>query len=54
MDAIIAEMRRCADLDEFESRFAKVLQKGPSHTGPPEDDRAGPVGPAVGVPADGR
>jgi hypothetical protein len=44
IDPIIAEMRGCADLDEFESRLAKVLQKGPSHTILPEDDRAGPAG----------
>jgi hypothetical protein len=53
MDSIVAGMRRCADLDEFESRFAKVLQKGPSHAGPPGDDRVGPDGAMVGEPFDG-
>jgi hypothetical protein len=41
MDSIVAGMRRCADLDEFESSFATALQKGPSHTDLPEEDRPG-------------
>lgn len=42
MHSILEGMRRCADLDELTSVFAKVLHKGPSHTELLEDD-----GPAI-------
>ena len=41
MDSIVEGLRRCGDLDEFTSMFAKVLHKGPSHTLLLDDD--GPV-----------
>jgi hypothetical protein len=53
MDSIVAGMRRCADLDEFESRFAKVFQKAPSHSGLPEEDRVDPGRGVVVDPSDG-
>ncbi len=41
MDSIVEGLRRCGDLDEFTSMFAKVLHKGPSHTLLLEDDGPG-------------
>jgi len=55
MDSIVSAMRRCADVDEFESMFAKVLHKGPSHAQLPEDVRRPDpetIGGVVGLRAD--
>ena len=36
MDAVVTGVRRCADMAEFNARFAKVLHKGPSHSQLPD------------------
>ncbi len=37
MDAVVTGLRGCADMEEFNAMFAKVLHKGPSHSQLPDD-----------------